>query len=524
MAKNKKEMKPFKNIGVIYARFSSHNQKEVSIDQQITACQRKAEDFNITIIDTYEDRAVSGKTDKRSSFQRLLRDAEKGRFEYLIAWKSNRIGRNMLEQLINEAKLQAYGVQILYVEESFDNTAAGRFAARNMMNVNQFYSENMAEDILRAMNDNASKCMVNGPIPYGYKRGEDGRYTINEQTAPIILEIFERIANGERIIDICNDLNDREIKTRTGKKWSLNSFRNMLVNERYRGVYKWKDTRIEDGIPRIVSDEIFYKVQEVLKMKQHIKGKHSVFGNYLLTGKLFCGYCRKPMVGYSGTSKSGTLHHYYVCQTRRLKHTCKKEHVRRDDTEKQVALAIQHYALQPDVIEWIANSTVEYNKKQAEQSKLKMLEDQLKENQKLISNVMTAIEQGIITETTKARLIELEAEQEKIKIKIIEAKANMITIPKNDIIAGLNMFRDGNINDKKYCAKLFNTFIIAIYLYDDHMKIIFNFSGKNNTVDLPFSDTDLQISDPGTSFKCSYNNSNGVPFPNAKAFGNIIVY
>lgn len=132
---------------VIYARYSSHNQREVSIEQQIAECTKHAAALGLRIVGTYEDRAISGKTDNRPRFQQMMRDAEKGKFQAVVAWKSNRIGRNMLQAMVNEAKLDDYGVKVFYAEEDFDDTAAGRFALRNMMNVNQFYSENMAEDI-----------------------------------------------------------------------------------------------------------------------------------------------------------------------------------------------------------------------------------------------------------------------------------------------------------------------------------------------------------------------------------------
>ena len=153
---------------VLYGRYSSHNQKDISVEQQFEKGYELAAEYGIKIIGTYADRAVSGRTDKRKDFQRMMSDAAKGKFRYVIAWKSNRMGRNMLEALINEARLQELGVRVLYVEEDFDDTAAGRFAARSMMNVNQFYSENMAEDIRRGLYDNASNCMVaNGHLPYG---------------------------------------------------------------------------------------------------------------------------------------------------------------------------------------------------------------------------------------------------------------------------------------------------------------------------------------------------------------------
>lgn len=512
MAKKEKVVLPSEEIGVDYARYSSHNQKEASIEQQVAACQQKAKELGITLIDSYEDRAITGKTDKRPSFQRMMRDAEKGKFKYVIAWKSNRMGRNMLEAMMNEAKLQSWGVRVLYVEESFDDTAAGRFALRSMMNVNQFYSENMAEDIKRAMYDNAHNCKVtNGNLPFGYKADENLKYVIDEPKDEIVREIYTRVACGEAFVDIANSLNARGIKTSTGSDWGRSSFHSILKNERYRGIYIYQDVRIEGGIPRILSDELFFKVQEVLKTKRNAQGRHRVFGDYLLTGKLFCGHCNGPMTGYSGTSKSGTLHHYYVCQTRRVEHTCKKENVRRDDIEIAVAQAIKDYALQSDVIEWIADSTVEYNKKQEEASHIAILQDRLEGTQKAIKNIMTAIEQGIITDTTKDRLLELESEQADINAQISAAKADIITVSRKDIIAGLSMFRDGDVHDKKYIAKLFDTFLVAVYLYDNELKIVFSFTGKKNTVKLPFDMSKLGKGENDGADKCSFKLATASP-------------
>ena len=253
---------------VIYARYSSHNQREVSIEQQIAECTKHAAALGLRIVGTYEDRAISGKTDNRPRFQQMMRDAEKGKFQAVVAWKSNRIGRNMLQAMVNEAKLDDYGVKVFYAEEDFDDTAAGRFALRNMMNVNQFYSENMAEDITRGLYDNASKCMANGRQPLGYKRGEDGKVVVDEPAAAIVREIYTRIASGEMFMDIARDLNRRGIKTQSGSEWNKSSFKVLCRNERYRGIYIYGDTRIEGGIPPIVDDVLWYKVQEVLKVKK----------------------------------------------------------------------------------------------------------------------------------------------------------------------------------------------------------------------------------------------------------------
>lgn len=165
--------------------------------------------MGLTVTATYEDRAISGKTDKRPAFQQMMNDAENGNFGYVLAWKSNRMGRNMMQAMINETRLMDCGVKVCYAEEDFDDSAAGRFALHNMMNVNQFYSDNLAEDVRRGMMDNARKCMANGRQPLGYKRGPDGKVVIDEPAAAIVREIYQRVANYEPYMDIARDLNLR---------------------------------------------------------------------------------------------------------------------------------------------------------------------------------------------------------------------------------------------------------------------------------------------------------------------------
>lgn len=477
--------------GVLYGRYSSHNQKDISVEQQFEKGYELAAEYGIRIIDTYADRAVSGRTDKRRDFQRMMTDAAKGKFRYVIAWKSNRMGRNMLEALINEARLQDLGVRVLYVEEDFDDTAAGRFAARSMMNVNQFYSENMAEDIKRGLYDNAANCMVaNGHLPYGYKADETLHYAIDEPKAAVIREIFTRVSCGEAFVDIMASLNARGIKTSYGRPWGRSSFQKILSNERYRGIYIYGDVRKEGGIPRIISDELYFKVQEVITTKKNPQGRHRVNGDYLLTGKLFCGHCKSPMTGISGTSRSGNLHYYYVCQKRRTEKTCEKKNLRRDDIELQVAKAIKRRTLDDDTINWIADSVVEYSRHQESASGIGLLEDQLKDTQRSIKNLMAAIEQGIITPTTKARLMELEKEQSDIDRKITMAKADVIPVNRDQLVGWLKKLQAGDVHDKKYQAELFDTFLIAVYVYDnpdgqDYMKVVFNYAGSKNTVEIP---------------------------------------
>ena len=475
-----------RKTAVIYARYSSHNQREESIEQQVDECKAYAAANNLEIVDIYADSACTGKNDKRAQYKRLQRDAQREKFDCIIAYKSNRIARNMLMALNFENAMAELGIKVLYAKEEFGDTAAGRFALRTMMNVNQFYVENMAEDIKRGMKDNAEACKVVGPLPLGYKRGEDDRPVIDEPYASIVREIFTRIASGETFAAIANDLNMRGVKTKTGGFWQKNSFHRIVNNERYTGVYIYMDVRKEGGMPQIIDKEMYLRVQKVLHTKKNPQGRHRENGDYLLTGKLKCGHCGAYMMGMSGTSKSGQLHHYYACQEAR-KGKCHKKNVRRDYIERQVALAIHQHVLQDEVIEWIADCTIKYQSKLLAESELGMLEAQLADANKAISNIMAAIEQGIFTSTTKQRLLDLEAEQKTLSNKITITKSELTPVEREQVIAWLESMKDGNIENKAYQKMLFDTFVTAVFLYDDgRCKVVFDIGGNSKDVDLNF--------------------------------------
>ena len=295
---------------------------------------------------------------------------------------------------------------------------------------------------------------------------------------------------GEAQIDIINDLNRRGLKTSRGFTWSRNSLQNLLKNDKYIGYYRYMDIEIKGGIPRILTDELFYQVQEVMKMKPNpVKNRRrNAYGEYLLTGKLFCGKCGAPMVGKSGTGKMGKLYFYYTCKNREDTKSCDKENVRRDEIEDYVANAIKEYALTDDVIDWIADGIVAWSEKTEREAGLNIIESQIEDNQKALSNVMKAIEMGIISETTQARLQELEKDKRELSAKLITAKAEIITVTKPEMIAGLRVFRDGDFKNQDFRRSLFDTFLKAVYIYDDDIRIVFSFAGDKNTVTIPLKE------------------------------------
>ena len=466
--------------GVIYARYSSHSQKEESIEQQIEECTAFAVTGGISVVGIYADKAISGRTDRRNEFQRLMRDAEKRKFDVVIAYKSNRISRNMLNALQYESRLDSFGIKTLYAKEEFGNTAAGRFALRTMMNVNQFYSENMAEDIRRGLKDNAAECKVNGSLPYGYKKGEDGKYAIDEPRAAIVREIFSKVVDDVPYADIIRSLNDRGILTKTRKPFNKNSFNRMLRNERYIGIYEHSGVRVVGGVPAIISEEVFYAVQRKLQEGLNSEGaKRKSNSDYLLTGKLYCGECGSPMVGYAGTSRNGTLHYYYTCKSRG-NDGCTKHNVRRDFIEQFVVDLTRACLSRADVTDWLVSGYIELKKQAQETSDVPVMEEELSSRKKALDNIMKAIEAGIFNETTSARMQELETEIHDLERSIALGKA-MFEEPVDGerMRFYLEKLRNGTPDNQAYRKELLRTMVKAIRLWDDRIEIEYNFTGTD---------------------------------------------
>lgn len=469
----------------IYARYSSSSQNDASIEQQIAECTEYAVANNLAIAATFEDRAMTGRNDRRPGFQRMIRAAERHEFQVLITYKSNRLARNMLDALRYENRLDKAGVKVVYCKENFGDNAAGRLALRMMMSLNEFYSDNLSEDVKRGMIDGAQKCQVVGAIPYGYKKGDDGRFAIDDATAPIVEEIFERILNGEAYMDIARSLNARGMKTAQGKPWGKGSFHGILQNERYTGTYLFKDIRIEGGMPQIITREVFNAVQEIRKERNAFSGRHRSNNDFLLTGKLFCGKCLSPMVGISGRGRHGDVHYYYSCNGKRLGKICDKKNVRKDFIEEEVTRAVLAVVLKDDMLEWIADTIMDMAEKQKKASKLGYYESLLSTTKKQIANIVRAVEMGIISDEFKERMAQLQVDKQNLQGKIAIEKMNLLQVDREHVVHYLRLVRDGNPTDPAFQKRIIRDFIRAVYLYDGYFKLVADFTGKNVTYEMP---------------------------------------
>lgn len=479
---------------VIYARYSSDRQTEQSIEGQLRECYAFAKANDIAVIDTYIDRAISGKTDNRPAFQKMIEDSAKRQFQAVIVYRLDRFTRNRYDSAIYKARLKKNGVKVLSAMENLNGSPESIIMESLLEGMAEYYSVELSQKITRGMRENALKGKaLGGQRVLGYKVNSDCYFEIDETTAPVVVDIFKLYSSGKTVKEICDILNARGVKTARGGAFNKNSLHTILTNKKYIGIYKTKYGEIVGGIPAIIDKELFEMV--ALRMEQNKKAPARAKAeiNYLLSTKLFCGKCRSAMVGESGTSKTGKKYYYYACVKKKREKACDKSNVKKDWIEDLVIQRTVTDILKDDVIEKIADRLVELQKAEAAESGTMLyLENSLAEIQVSIKNIMTAIEKGIITESTKTRLTELEDEKRNVEIEIAKESIARRIISREQIIYWISSFKDGDITSEKYCQQLIDTFVHAVFVYDDKIVITYNYSGENNTATI----SDLDLSSP----------------------------
>ena len=513
---------------VIYARYSSGAQKDVSIDQQVRACQEFAERNGLKIVGIYEDRALTGTNDHRPGFQRMIADASKGEWQYVLVYALDRFARNRYDSAVNKQKLKEHGVRVLSAMENITDDPAGVLLESVLEGMAEYYSKELAQKTQRGMIDNAEKCMVNGPIPAGFEKAPDGRYAIYEPEAVVIREIFHRVNDGDSVSEIISDLDAREIRTKKGTPWTRNIIYRSLSNERYAGVYKYGEIRIENGIPAIVNRDLFDSVQLILESKPNPrrqlnspKRRRNANGLYLLTGKIYCGECGSAMVGVSGKSKTGSVYYYYTCKKQKA-HECDKAPLRRDQIEYEITNAIKTRILSDETIWAIADAAIAHQKKSDGHLELEGLKNQLSETRRSLKNIMTAIENGVFTGTVQKRLLDLEEEEKRLSARVSILDTQLANLPtRDDIIALLTLYQGGSAEDKNYQQMLLDTFLRAVYVYDDHFDLVITLGDKSKTETIPLGPELSQALSDG--LKSSYNCPDGSPIDTIRTQNAIII-
>ena len=266
-----------------------------------------------------------------------------------------------------------------------------------------------------------------------------------------------------------------------GGKMTINIVQRMLSNRRYIGEYKFRDTIIEHGIPALIDDDLFERVQKRLAKNKKAPARHKAEDDYILTLKLFCGKCGAHMFGESGTGTSRT-YRYYKCARAKKGKLCDKKAVRKEWMEEiaiQKALGVLENA---ELVNLLVDKL--YALQGEENPRLPRLNEQMADIEKRIENMLSAIEQGIITDSTKDRLSQLEAKKKEIEITILQEKIKKPFLTKEQILFGIEKYKKLDLTTQEGKQRLIDGFINAIYVYDDRITFTYNYKDGTETITL----------------------------------------
>ena len=257
---------------------------------------------------------------------------------------------------------------------------------------------------------------------------------------------------------------------------------------------------IPKGIPAIIDDDLFDRVQRRMAFNKKAPAKAKATEEYLLTTKLFCGTCERLMAGESGTSSTkGVKHYYYKCGGAKRKLGCKRKAVRKHWIERAAVLVTVQRVLRDEEISRIAEAIVALQEK--EDTSLPAMRQQLTECEKAIDNMLNAIQMGVLTASTKERLEELENRRDELENRLSCEKLAKPKVSAEFMTFWLHRFRKLDVRQQSHRKMLIDTFINAIFLYDDKMVITFNY--KEGTKTITFAELQEAISNKnGSDLDC----------------------
>lgn len=479
----KKQIANPERTAVLYARYSSNNQREESIEGQIRESETFAEKEGITIINHYVDRAMSAKTDHRPAFLQMIEDSKQKTFDTVLVYQLDRFSRNRADSAKYRTLLKHNGVTVLSVKERISNDPSGILLEAVIEGVNEYYSVELAQKVIRGMTENALNARwPGGKIPLGYKLSSEKFLVIDEPSARIVRTVFDMYNSGLTISNIIKYLNEQGYKTATGGQFNRSSLEKMLRNEKYIGTFVWRDIVHLKTIPELITEEAFYMAQKRIERQKNKPPAASRSEHYYLTGKIKCGKCGASMIGMSGTSGTNkTPHHYYVCYNRRRGNTCDMKTLKRDQTENAIVEAAKELLHNHENIEIIAKYAAKAAKMAGDTNYIRELENELKDKDTRIGNLIKSLETGITSETVISRLKELEQDKTFLEKKIHSEKVinRPLDLLTEEHIAFF-LEKMGEKNTDEYKEKILSIFVREVIVYADHVDISYNYSEQIN--------------------------------------------
>ena len=316
----------------LYARVSSDRQDvDLSISAQLRALRDYAEKNGYLVARKYVDEAESGRIADRPEFRKMIDEAAKPNppFQEILVWKFSRFTRKREHAVAFKSMLRRKGIRVVSITEHADDTPTGKLMEAIIESVDEFYSENLSQEVTRGMREAASRGFwVASRVPYGYRKvyvqdGAKKRPTLepDEDAARVVKRIFDMAEAGTGMLHIVRALNDECIANPTGRLWSKNGVHLLLTNEVYTGALVWgtnaKDkaepVRVEKAFPGIISKGQFGHVKRLMRSRAHEEDSPPTRREYLPAQR--SGQVQVVQPGVQRTEAKSCQFSYYVCQS-----------------------------------------------------------------------------------------------------------------------------------------------------------------------------------------------------------------
>lgn len=470
-----------------YARFSSDNQREESIEAQFYEIKKYAAAEGILIEKYFCDEAVSGRTTNRPEFLAMLDEVfANGGIDYIIVHKVDRFSRDKYQSAILKEKLSRRGVKVLYAAQKIADTPEGGLMESILEGFAEYYSNNLSEETKKGLYTNARKAKFNGgSVPFGFDVDEDRNYIINSYEAVAVKLMYDLYLQGLSQTQIAEEINKKGYKTRYGKDFTDYSVKYILTSPKYCGTYQYgkitytygangkrnlhienpddQIVTVKDAIPKIVDEEVFEKVQEMIKRRANQRQPRQKV-TYALKGKIFCSCCGSPMSG--STNGRNIKYSYYRCKS------CGNR-IKRDPLEKYILTAAKSFILENSdrLVELIEKEVQKMmDTKDTDRAALKKRYDQIEREE---NNCVDFIMQMGANEKLKEKLEELEIEKKSIE-KALSIDMDPINLSK-EVRIWINKIKNESADTILSKKDLIQLMVRKVEVDKEEVKIYFNF-------------------------------------------------
>ncbi len=506
----------------VYARYSSNNQRDESIEAQLRAIEEYARRNRLQIVKIYSDKALTGTTDRRPEFLEMMEDSGKSLFDVIIVHKLDRFSRDKYDSAHYKRILKKNRMRLVSVTENLDDSPESIILESVLEGMAAYYSQNLAREVMKGMKETAYQCKhTGGRPPIGYAVDpQSKKYIINEAEKPIVETVFSMYLNGYGYNQILAGLNERGFKARTGRPIGKNTLLEMLKQEKYTGVYLFNLTdgkdafgqrnsnrkksdedviRIEGGMPAIISKEDFQAAQVKVNQNKRAPGAYKAKEMYLLSGLTVCGECLNNLskefsmmgnVKYCGRNKLKYV--TYRCGNRDRTKEWRNKELRREYIESYVIHELEQRIFNDATIPHLVKQLNDYQQQAsaARSDEILALQSRLAETDRQINNIVAAISQGFTQPSIVGKMSELEDEKARLEVRIAERQLDetKVSIPEETLRELFAEFKgfvaSRNIPEIK---KFIGSYVEKVIIYNEHVEVIF----KLDTAGISLDGTDF---------------------------------